>query len=256
LKRPDPFDRRSMMASMALHLALLVVAWATTTIEREEFEFISYQIELVSPPAAVQAEAQPATEQMVVERPDPTPPALEPESDPVQEEVPIELPEERPPDPEPEAQAPVAELTEPDEEATPASSPDPPPEDAEESGEGINVRLEGVRRDYPAYYNTIIRQIYNCFRWRDGGSWEATVYFVIERDGGVADMRFVSRSGNTAFDFEALGAVECAGSRFGALPDDLPYDQLPVQFDFRPSGDFQLFIPAEAPSRTGLASER
>ena len=32
--------------------------------------------------------------------------------------------------------------------------------------------------------------------------------------------------------------------------------QLPVQFDFRPSGDFQLFIPAEAPSRTGLASER
>ena len=240
---------------MGLHLVLLVLAWATTTIEREQVEFISYQIELVSPPPAVQAEAQPATEQMVVERPEPTPPAPEPEPDPVEAEVPIELPEERPPDPEPEEQAPVEELTEPEEEATPASSPDPPPEEAEESGEGINVRLEGVRRDYPAYYNTIIRQILNCFRWRDGGSWVATVSFVIQRDGGIEDMRFVTRSGNTAFDFEAIGAVECAGSRFGAFPEDLPFDQLPVHFDFRPSGDLQLFIPATAPGVTGVASE-
>ncbi|GIS81303.1 MAG: hypothetical protein CM1200mP14_28690 [Gammaproteobacteria bacterium] len=41
---------------------------------------------------------------------------------------------------------------------------------------------------------------------------------MIEREGTVADMRFLSRSGSTAFDFEAIGAVECAGQgRFGQV---------------------------------------
>jgi len=53
----------------------------------------------------------------------------------------------------------------------------------------------------------------------------------------------MSRSGSTAFDFEAIGAVECAGQgRFGQLPDELPYDRLPVQFDFRPPGEAQELI--------------
>ena len=105
------------------------------------------------------------------------------------------------------------------------------------------MRLEGVRRDYPAYYNNIIRQIFNCFRWRGGGNWEATVFFTIEREGTVTDMRFTSRSGSKAFDFEAIGAVECAGQgRFGQLPDELPYDRLPVQFDFRPPGEAEELL--------------
>jgi hypothetical protein len=55
----------------------------------------------------------------------------------------------------------------------------------------------------------------------------------------------MSRSGSTAFDFEAIGAVECAGQgRFGQLPDELPYDRLPVQFDFRPTGEVQVLIPS------------
>ncbi len=69
---------------------------------------------------------------------------------------------------------------------------------------------------------------------------------MIEREGTVADMRFLSRSGSTAFDFEAIGAVECAGQgRFGQLPDELPYDRLPVQFDFRPPGEAQELISPE-----------
>ena len=229
--------------SVGLHGGLFTLAFFTSLVDRSPMEFVTYEIEMVSPPPAVQAEIQPAMEELVVERPEPTRPI---EEEPEQEVVPIEEPDDPEPELSPEEDRPTEELTEVEEEETPPSAPDPPPDEIDESGEGINVRLEGVRRDYPAYYNNIIRQIFNCFRWRGGGNWEATVVFMIEREGTVAEMRFLSRSGSTAFDFEAIGAVECAGQgRFGQLPDELPYDRLPVQFDFRPPGEVQeLIFPA------------
>jgi hypothetical protein len=34
-----------------------------------------------------------------------------------------------------------------------------------------------------------------------------------------------------------MGAVDCAGrGRFGPLPEDLPFETLPVEFSFRPTG--------------------
>jgi len=229
--------------SVGLHGCLFTLAFFTSLIDRSPMEFVTYEIEMVSPPPAVQAEIQPAMEELVVERPEPTRPI---EEEPEQEVVPIEEPDDPEPELSLEEDRPTEELTEVEEEETPPSAPDPPPDEIDESGEGINVRLEGVRRDYPAYYNNIIRQIFNCFRWRGGGNWEATVFFMIEREGTVADMRFLSRSGSTAFDFEAIGAVECAGQgRFGQLPDELPYDRLPVQFDFRPPGEAQELISPE-----------
>ena len=226
--------------SGGLHGGLFTLALFTSLVDPSPMEFVTYQIEMVSPPPAVQAEIQPATEELVVEPPEPAPLL---EEEPEQEVVPIEEPDDPEPEPSPEENRPTEELTEVEEEETPPSAPDPPPEEIEDSGEGINVRLEGVRRDYPAYYNNIIRQIFNCFRWRGGGNWEATVFFTIEREGTVTDMRFTSRSGSTAFDFEAIGAVECAGQgRFGQLPDELPYDRLPVQFDFRPPGEAEELL--------------
>ena len=226
--------------SVGLHGGLFTLALFTSLIDPTPMEFVTYEIEMVSPPPAVQAEIQPATEELVVEPPEPAPLL---EEEPEQEVVPIEEPDDPEPEPSPEENRPTEELTEVEEEETPPSAPDPPPEEIEDSGEGINVRLEGVRRDYPAYYNNIIRQIFNCFRWRGGGNWEATVFFTIEREGTVTDMRFTSRSGSTAFDFEAIGAVECAGQgRFGQLPDELPYDRLPVQFDFRPPGEAEELL--------------
>ena len=232
-----------MTMSVGLHGCLFTLAFFTSLIDRSSMEFVTYEIEMVSPPPAVQAEIQPAMEELVVERPEPTRLI---EEEPEQEVVPVEDPDDPEPEPSPEEDRPTEELTEVEEEETPPSAPDPPPDEIDESGEGINVRLEGVRRDYPAYYNNIIRQIFNCFRWRGGGNWEATVFFMIEREGTVAEMRFLSRSGSTAFDFEAIGAVECAGQgRFGQLPDELPYDRLPVQFDFRPPGEAQELISPE-----------
>jgi TonB family protein len=92
--------------------------------------------------------------------------------------------------------------------------------------------MEGLRRDFPEYYNNIIRQINRCFRPPEG-NWVTTLTFKIRRDGTVTDLQFAQRSGNTAYDYVAMEAVECAGQgRFGPLPEDLPAE-FPVQFEIR-----------------------
>lgn len=253
MRRPDPFDRKSLGASVGVHVGVLLLAVWSSASARPPLEFVSYQIELVSPPATVQAEdPTPAQEELVVERPDPQPVQTEEEATPVVEEKPRPKPPE--PQPTPRSEAP----TEAAEEKKPATSEAPPPEEKpRESGEGINVRMEGLRRDYPAYYNNVITQIQRCFRWRGAGNWETTVYFVIKRDGTVSDLDFVKRSGSAAFDFEAMGAVDCAGKgRFGPLPDDLPWDLLPIQFNFRPTGGIREDAIPAAPTQPGEATDQ
>ena len=86
-RSPDPFDRRSAALSGAMHAMIVVLAWLSTFYAPEPIEFLTYEIELVSPPPAVQAEEpQEAAEELVVERPDPEPTLPEPE---VEEIVPV-----------------------------------------------------------------------------------------------------------------------------------------------------------------------
>jgi hypothetical protein len=235
-RRVDPFDAKAMFLSAVLHGAVFAVGWLSTFHQPPEVQFLTYDIELFSPPPAAQAEQPaPRREELVVERPEPEPrpPEPEPEQPTLEPERPQPRPEPEPPRPQPEPEPP-----QPDVEPAPAATPEPLPEEPPPtSGEGLNVRIEGLRRDYPEYYNNIIRQIQRCFRWQGGGGWNAQVYFVIRRDGTVRDLEFRTRSGNTSFDFEAMGAVECAGQgRFGPLPDELPYESQPVLFEFTPSG--------------------
>ena len=99
------------------------------------------------------------------------------------------------------------------------------------------VRMEGLRRDYPAYYNEIVREVNRCFRWAGGGDWTAVLRFEIERDGRIPEssIQIYTPSGSGSFNIEAFGAVACAGSgRLGPLPPDLPLEALAVQFTFRP----------------------
>ena len=99
-RRLDPFDRRSMVLSAAFHGTLFVGGWASTLYEPPVMAFETYEIELVSPPPAVQSEeVTPATEEIVVERPEPEPAPPEPE---VEEVVPVDEPDPDPPPPEPE----------------------------------------------------------------------------------------------------------------------------------------------------------
>ena len=206
-----------MAASAGVHSVAVLIAWFSQLVVPPEMHFIAYEIELVSPPPAEEpAEIPPPPqEEVVVETPEPEPPP------PDEEDV---------PDPEQQDQRPEPERTN-----TPLR--EEPEETTEEvSSEEINVRMEGLRRDYPVYYENIIRQINRCFRWRGEGDLETSVGFAIREDGGVTDLRFIQESGNVEFDITAMGAVECAVGRFGPLPDELPFDRIPIIFSFRPAG--------------------
>ncbi len=210
---------RHALGSVFVHV-LAIALWIGVAGARPSApDFISYQIELISLPTEEVGE-------VVVEAP-PTLPELTPPPAPVESEPEDPLPVE--PEPERTRSDP------------PQPSPTPPTPTRAESADALSVRIEGLRRDYPAYYDNVILQIKRCFRWSGQGAPETEVYFVINEDGSVSDPRFVRQSGNPAFDYEALGAVECAGQpgRFGRLPDDLPYDRLPIRFTFRSAGIFR-----------------
>ena len=97
------------------------------------------------------------------------------------------------------------------------------------------VRTEGIAFPYPGYLQNIVRQIALNFQPRNPGALKAEVFFFIRRDGTVTGFRFVTSSGNFAFDLEAQGAVEMASRHFGALPTDFSDDILPVTFSFDPA---------------------
>jgi len=132
--------------------------------------------------------------------------------------------------------------------ATPTPQPKSVPKDvpATRAGGGptggtgtdvANVRTEGVEFSDPAYLNNIVRQIALRFKPRNPGSLRAEVFFILKRDGTVGEFRFLTKSGAYAFDLEAQGAVESAGSAkaFGPLPESYSNDFLPVIFRFDPS---------------------
>ena len=103
--------------------------------------------------------------------------------------------------------------------------------------EVANVRVQGIAFPFPGYLENITRQIALNFKPRPGAALRAEVAFLIRRDGSVADLRLVSRSGVYAFDLECIGAVEAVGQRksFGALPAGFRDDALPVVFSFDPT---------------------
>jgi outer membrane biosynthesis protein TonB len=220
-----------IIGSGVIHVAAIFLAWWTSTMSQEMPEFLVYEIELISPAAAELGELATAPpEELVIETPiDRVPEPLVETPAVVEEEAPA--PEE-PPQPEETVAPPEVE---PVEEPEPPASPDPDP-DVETPGEDLEVRMEGIRRDYPVYYENIIRQMRRCFRWRGEEDLSATVYFVINRDGSVSDLDILESSRSIAFDIEAMGAAECAGSgnRLGPLPEALPFDQLPIRFIISP----------------------
>ena len=100
-----------------------------------------------------------------------------------------------------------------------------------------NIRTEGVEFTDQAYLNNIVRQIAVRFKPRNPGALRAEVFFIVRRDGSVGEFRFLTKSNVYAFDLEAQGAVESAGSAkaFGTLPPNYVNDFLPVIFSFDPS---------------------
>jgi protein TonB len=97
------------------------------------------------------------------------------------------------------------------------------------------VRTEGIEFPFPGYLRNIVQQVALNFNPRNPGALKAEVFFFIRRDGGVTGFRFITPSGNFAFDLEAQGAVEAAARNFGPLPTGFSDDILPVTFSFDPA---------------------
>ena len=220
-----------VVGSVFVHTSAIFLAWWASAAPAQVPDFVAFEIELISPPAAELGErTTPPPEELVIETPlDPVPEPQEAIPPAVIEE---EAPADEPPTPEETVAPPDVELVD---DPEPPTSPDPDP-DVETPGEDLNVRLEGLRRDYPVYYENIIRQMQRCFRWRGEEDLRAKVYFVINRDGSVSEVDILESSRSIAFDIEAMGAAECAGDRgrLGPLPEALPFDRLPVSFTFSP----------------------
>jgi periplasmic protein TonB len=99
-----------------------------------------------------------------------------------------------------------------------------------------NIDTQGIDFPYPGYLTNIVRQIALNFSPKGNvGALRAEVFFMIKRDGTVSGFKFLSRSGNLAFDIEAEGAVDAAARSFGALPVGYTDDILPIVFSFDPS---------------------
>lgn len=223
----------SALGSLLVHAAAVGLTVGLVASQPDMNQFVSYNIELVSMPG-------PDLGDLVVEAPN-TPPAEAPPPTPQPVVKAPEAPKKETPKKE------TAVKPEPSKAQPKPTSAKPNPSGGEstggESSEAINIRIEGLRRDYPVYYNNIVVQIKRCFRWAGQGALETEVYFVINADGTVSDQRFLRQSPNAEFNIEALGAIECAGrpGRLGPLPQDLGFDRLPIRFTFRPGNVEGIF---------------
>ncbi len=238
--------RGPVLSSVALHVVAVAGAWLGQSLADRPIEYVAYEMDIVTFADLEEPEDFTVAEpDLVVETPQetPPPPTPEPEPPPPPPE-PDPEPTPRPPEPRPEREPEPEPQPQPRPETPPERErpPERPPETAREevTSAEIVARMEGLRRDYPAYYDQIQREIFRCFRPPAGVDRATTVVrFEIRRDGMVpgASIRLHQRSGSTPFDLQAVAAVECAGGgRFGPLPPDLPFDVLPVQFTFSPRG--------------------
>ena len=219
--------------SVVLHASLIAAAFVMKP-ERPAALPPVYRVNLVAAPAS------PERAEGIVP-PKPTAPAPEAATPPKRAEriTPKDMALPAKPKPTPRKAAAPATPT-PTTKSTPSDAPAPVAKGGPNGGQGTdvaNVSINGVEFADQAYINNIVRQIALRFKPRNPGALRADVFFIIKRDGSIGEFRFLNSSRVYAFDLEAQGAVESAGSAkaFGRLPDSYVNDFLPVIFKFDPS---------------------
>jgi periplasmic protein TonB len=193
-----------------------------------------YKVNLVAAPPGERAIGTVTPEPAPAPAPTPAPPPPRPVTNP------RDMPAPAKPKPTPrKAAAPATPM--PVTKASPKKEPPPTKAGGGPTGgsgtDVANIKTEGVEFTDQAYLNNIVRQIAVRFKPRNPGVLKAEVFFIVRRDGSVGEFRFLTKSGVYAFDLEAQGAVESAGSAkaFGSLPPSYVNDFLPVIFSFDPS---------------------
>lgn len=99
----------------------------------------------------------------------------------------------------------------------------------------VTVRTEGLAFPDQGYLDNIIRQLRVVWNPEEISAIRvAELKFTIRRDGSVADISVVKRSGDRMYDIEAQGAIEAVSTarKFGPLPTAWTDDVLIVYFTF------------------------
>jgi outer membrane biosynthesis protein TonB len=217
--------------SVVLHASLLAAAFFARPGPPKALPPV-YKVNLVAAPAGERAIGAVTPAATPPPTPTPTPP-------PRAETNPRDMPAPSKAKPAPKKPTPPATPT-PRTKAVPKDAPLAKAGGGPTGGTGTdvaNIKTEGVEFTDQAYLNNIVRQIAVRFKPRNPGTLRAEVFFIVRRDGSVGEFRFLTKSGVYAFDLEAQGAIESAGSAkvFGSLPPSYVNDFLPVIFSFDPS---------------------
>jgi protein TonB len=210
-----------MVGSAMVHVA--VAGLLFTHVQSSKVGPQAYAVDLVALPAPTTKKKLPteAPPRPPEDKPAPVKPQPKPTKAPA---VPTPKPQPRDSNKEPPAKtkAPEAPL----EGVTPSTGTDV-----------ATIKTPGLEFPFPEYLENIVSQVYR--NWdRDAAQQNRTAVlsFLIRRDGTVADIRFVTRSGSFSFDLSAQGAIEASANAhaFGPLPDGWDADVLPVTFQFEP----------------------
>jgi outer membrane biosynthesis protein TonB len=260
--------RWAIVTSVVLHVGVIALLLAATTRSGERLPKMRvYAVDIVSPPPQAAggeydplpggpppapAETKPAEPVTPPEpkpaTPPPPAPAKEPSPAPKATEKPAEKPVPAKPAPKPAAEKPAKPKPTSEKSEKPAKtatgtgkstpSKGAKPDASSSGGSGLDVHLKGVQCPSPDYCANIVEQLYRYFRPPAGATTDAAeVFFRINADGSVSDMKVVHSVGAFSFTAAALEAVEQAGlhKAFGRLPREFQLDQLPVSFFFRPA---------------------
>jgi protein TonB len=229
--------------SAVLHAAIATLLFNTLKERKPVALPPMYRVEIVAAPAGERAIGEVKSEQAATKAPVTPPSASQssvkelplPTAKPAPKTPARVTPSDAKPKPVPKAGAPVAKAVPQPKTEAPKAGGGPV---GDKGTDVATVRSDGIEFPFPGYLNNIVRQIAKNFNPRNpAGRLKAQVRFLINRDGSVTDITFVSRSGSFSFDLEAQGAVEAASSAhaFGPLPDGFSDDALPVVFSFDPA---------------------
>ncbi len=95
------------------------------------------------------------------------------------------------------------------------------------------IMIENASFKYSYYTNSIVKKIGRYWQWSSvSSSFRAVVYFKIDREGSVYDVKIKESSGDESFDQNALRAVQLAGP-FAPLPEGYLEESLGVYFEFK-----------------------
>jgi protein TonB len=223
-RRTPPGRAAGLIGTLVVHAA--AAAFLFSQVKAAPAGPPVYAVDLVAAPA-------PTQRRRLAREAVPTPP-------PVEKPAPVK-PKPTPPPEKPSAPEPKPPpRTEPDREPPPptAAPATPAPGETPSTGtDAATIKTPGLAFPFPDYLRNIVNQVYQRWDRSNAGSRSAEISFLILEDGSVRDIRFVTPSGNFAFDLDAQGAIEAAGNSraFGPLPDGWEADVLPVSLYFKPT---------------------